>query len=145
MDQPEGNQQKFEVKIDDNGDFKIISGNNEIFTKKRKQQNKMMPTEPVRSVATHVVRHRKHTKSFTPSGLSKETVKKIKRSIASQRIADYVHNVSPDNGIVNEKAFFGFIKFHLRKKYPEKYLEVIKEKGIMVPIGNGKLKFTGEF
>lgn len=143
MNQIEGKQQKFEVKIDDNGDFKIVSGNNEAPTKKRKQQNKMMSTEPKkRSVATHVVRRRKRTKSFIPSGLSKETVQKIRRNVSIQRIAEYVRIVSPDDGTVDEAAFLSWIKWQLMKKHPDKYLEKVKEKGIMVPCGEGKLKFT---
>lgn len=141
----EENQQKFEVKIDDNGDFKIVSGNNEAPTKKRKQQNKMMSTEPKRSVATHAVRGRKRAKSFIPSGLSKKEIQKIRRNVAIQHIAEYVRIVSPDDGIVNEEAFFAWIKWSLFKKHPEKYLDAIKKKGIMVPIGNGMLRFTKEF
>lgn len=148
MRSTEGNQRKFEVKIDDNGDFKIISKNSESHISTPPQSNrkrKQVSTEPKRSVTTHAVRRRKRTKSFIPTGLSKETVQKIRRNVSIQRIAEYIWIVSPDDGTVDEVAFLSWIKWQLMKKHPQRYLDVVKKRGIMVACGEGKLKFTRRY
>lgn len=151
MKATEGKQQQFEVKIDNNGDFKItpkspktrvptttVVGTKQTLQGERQTKTKKTGTTTRRSSKKPPIRSR----SFVPTGLSKKEIQKIRKNVSIQRISDYVRIVSPDDGIVNEKAFFGHIKWQMHKKYPERYLEVIKEKGIMVPCGEGKLKFT---
>jgi len=122
---------QFEVKIDSNGDFKIAEN---VGIKKRK-----MPIEQKKG-AIFTKKPTTKNKSFKPR-MSKEKVRKIRQNVSIQRIADYVRSVDPDDGTVDEKSFFVFIKWQMRKKYPEKYLEILKKKGIMVPC-NGRLQFT---
>lgn len=152
MKQPEGKRQKFKVEIDDHDDFKIVSKSPNahvttttvVVTKQTLQGERSTKTKKT-STTEGSKKLPIRSKPFIPTGLSKEKVKKIKQSIASQRIADYVRTVSPDDGIVDEVAFLGHIKWQMYKKFPERYLDMIKEKGIMVPCGKGKLRFTEKF
>ncbi len=157
----ERKQQKFEVETDDSGDFKIASKgaenseNNEkpistysVGTKteilkeervtKIKEEDLVSLCDTKKLTGRPVVR----SKPFIPIGLPKKEIQKIRRNVAVQRIADYVRIVSPDDGIVDEKAFLAWIKWSLLKKYPDKYLEITKKRGIMVPCGDGRLRFT---
>lgn len=145
MSLTEGKQRQFEVKIDDHGDFKIIPKSmKSVTTTKRSSKKPLIRSRPVTTEGSKKFTKTpiKRRKGFIPTGLSKKEIQKIRKNVSIQRIADYVRIVSPDDGIVNEKALFAFIKWHLFKKYPEKYLEVIKKKEIMIPCGEGKLKFT---
>lgn len=133
MSLTEGKHQKFEVKIDDSGDFKI--------TENASIKKQKMPIEQKKSVAIFTKKPTTKNKTFKPR-MSKEKVRKIRKNVSIQRIAEYVRSVDPDDGTVDERSFFIFIGWQLRKKYPEKYLEILKKKGIMIPCDKGRLQFT---
>lgn len=141
----EEKQQIFKVKIDDNGDFKVVKKKIKtpitiILDDSNKSPNKRTSTDRNAKKTEKKLVSRSDTRE---SKRENDAIRqKIRKNVAIQRIMAYVQIVSPDDQIVDEKGFYIFIKNQMRKKYPDKYLDIIKKRGIMVPCGEGKLRFT---
>ena len=147
----EEKDKKLPVIVDGHGDFKIVpkKAENPLSISveiDRKQTLKERELAEAKKHGTPTSGRGKkqgiRSKPFIPTKLPKEEIRRIRHNVSIQRISDYVRIVSPDDGVVDEKGFLAFIKWQLMKKYPEKYLEATKRNGVMVPVGEGKLKFT---
>lgn len=154
MKSTEGKQQIFKVEIDSHGDFKIVEIPVTSYLKVRGKKEPPIDKDSKKQIKTQLVptivgtnkkpveRPIIRSKSTKSIETKKDEKKKIRKKVSVQRIEAYVKIVSPDDKIVDENAFLCYIKMHLLKKYPDKYLEILKKRKIMVPCGGGKLKFN---
>lgn len=80
---------------------------------------------------------------YLESDETKEKQTVLDQATNIHKINDYFHSVGGDSGFVSPKGFLAFLKNILNKKDSEKYLSILKEKGIVTEYSGKGLAFTG--
>jgi len=80
---------------------------------------------------------------YLESDETKEKQTVLDHATNIHKINDYFHSVGGDSGFVSSKGFLAFLKNILNKKDSEKYLSILKEKGIVTEYSGKGLAFTG--